>query len=32
LAVDDAGNFFPDADPERFVDAHFSCGLFEFTK
>lgn len=31
-AVDDAGDFFPDADPGRFADAHFSCGLFELTK
>ena len=31
-AVDDAGDLVPDADLNRFADAHNSCGLFEFTK
>ncbi len=31
-AVDDAGDFHADVAPERFRDARFACGLFEFTK
>ncbi len=30
--VDDAGDFKPDAKPDDFSGARFSCGLFEFTK
>lgn len=31
-AVDDGGELIADADPDRFLDAHNSCGLFELTK
>jgi SAM-dependent methyltransferase len=31
-AVDDAGVFHPQADPEDFTRARYACGMFEFTK
>lgn len=31
-AVDDNGRFVPDARPDEFKDAAYSCGLFELTK
>lgn len=31
-AVDDAGDFHENTDPDEFSYAHFACGLFEFSK
>lgn len=31
-AVDDAGRFMPDVSMNGFAEAHYACGLFEFTK
>jgi hypothetical protein len=31
-AVDDNGVFHPHDDPERYSDARYACGMFEFTK
>ena len=31
-AVDDRGLLMPAADPLSFTGAHYSCGLFEFSK
>jgi len=31
-AVDDAGGYIEHADPEAFVDAQYSCGLFVFSR
>ena len=31
-AVSDDGDFVVDAAPQEFMDAHYACGLYEFTK
>ena len=31
-AVDDAGEFHPEANPDDFARARYACGMFEFTK